>query len=82
VPDRRDHLFDRRGLADESRNARFQRPEEHVILALRGQDDDAKVGVAVAELPGQPQAVAVGQADLDDHHVRPYRFQDTLRGGR
>jgi hypothetical protein len=52
VPDRGEQLFDRRGLANERRYAGFQRPEEHVILALRGQDDDANVGVAVPELPG------------------------------
>jgi hypothetical protein len=82
VPDGREHLLDRRGLADEGRNAGFQRPEQHVILALRGQDDDAKVGVAVPELPGQPQAVPVGQVDLHGHHVRACSFHDPLRVGR
>ena len=82
MPDRREHLFNRRGLAHEGRDAVFQRPEEHVVLALRGQDDDAQAGVAVPELPGQPQPIAVGQVDLDGHHVGPCGLQHTLRVGR
>ena len=77
-----DHALLHRGaLRDERRHSGLQRPEQDVILFLRGQQDDAEVSVLVAELPGQTQAVAVGQADVHRHHVRPGAPYVRARGG-
>ena len=70
VADGREHLLHRGALRDESGNARLQRPEQDVILLLRGQQDDTEAGRTVAELPGQAQSVAVGQPDIHGHDAR------------
>ncbi len=50
---------------------------------MRGQHDDAKFRVAIAEVPGQPQAVAVGQGSVDGHDVRAHQPDRGCRlGGR
>jgi len=75
MPDRGQHLLHRGRLVDERRNPGLQRAEENVVLPPRRQDHDAEVDVPVAQLAGQPQPVAVRQADRDRHHVGPFHAE-------
>ena len=83
VPDGGQHLFDRRGLGHERRHACLQRAEQDVVLVLRGQHHDPEALPAVPEVPGQPQAVTVGQGHVHRHHVRAVgRDHGGSRGSR
>jgi hypothetical protein len=81
MPDRREHLVHGRGLRDEGGDAGVQRLEQQVILVARGQHDDAELGMAVPQLPGQLHAVTVGQGCVHGHHVRLHRRDQPGRPG-
>jgi hypothetical protein len=82
VPYGCEHLFQRCGHGDEGRDSGLQGLEQDIVFLLRGEYDDTEVCVAVPELPGEPQAIAVGQLDLHGHHVRLNRGDHALGVGR
>jgi hypothetical protein len=70
MPDRGEQLLERRGLGHERGHAGFQCPEHHVVLGVRGEQDDTQIVAEVPQMPGQLHPVAVRQGDVRGHHVR------------
>jgi len=69
VPDRREQLFERRGLGHKCGHTGLQGPEHHVVPGARGEQDDAQIGAEVPQLPGQFHPVAIRQGDVRGHYV-------------